>query len=134
MMFDSPEYASYVALCRELRLEREYEKGDYYTAPVPVSTIAPDGYEVLVWISLYRLPNANEECTWLPRLDQWLDLLEEEGYATIEFCARAIDMERYLYGAHPDNMASFTGWLSSREEAAARLWMAVVGRKEEVKA
>ena len=30
-MFDGPEHASYIARCRELRLEHEWQKGDCWT-------------------------------------------------------------------------------------------------------
>ena len=128
--FSDPEYASYVALCRELLLEREFDDGDFYTAPVPISVIAPEGFEVLTWVYRFGLPNATEDCVWLPRLDQWISMLEEVGFREIRLwptgrCQHG-DCWRMDTADGPDK----DRWLVSRpcdtrEEAAARLWMLV---------
>lgn len=132
-MFSGPEYASYVALCRELRLEREFTAGDFYAAPVPVSVIAPEGFEVLIWVDLFRLPHATQDCAWLPRLDQWLAMLEEAGVESVTI---------QLAWTNPEDpgekeYVAFDAWdvpdaddlrnYTSREEAAAQLWVAVTG-------
>jgi hypothetical protein len=146
-MFDGPECASYIALMRELRLPREFDDGDYYTAPVPVSPIAPDGFEVLIWVDLYRWPRATEESVWLPRLDQWLGMLEEAGadQVLIEhvephddygpggyICFTLEEGHDGLSREKPDYEDGWHGFYAlcrpTREEAAARLWMAVTGR------
>lgn len=123
-MFATPEYASYVQLCRELRLEREFDDGDYYTAPVPVSVIAPEGFEVLIWVGLFRLPHATEDCIWLPRLDQWLATLEEAGVKALAFIGIPGE-EGWICQPYTE---PHEGRGPTREEACARLWMAVTGR------
>ena len=133
-MFEDPEYASYIRLMREVRLERKAEAGDWFLSFDPATE--PTGFDLRLcnddgggcWGAPEPLADG-WQVIWVPRLDQWLSKLEEAGYATVEFVARAIDMERYLYGAHPEDMDRFTGWLDSREEAAARLYCAVTGRQ-----
>ena len=93
-----PFRPEYVTFCRGLRLEREFGEGDYYTAPVPVSVIAPGGFEVLVWVALYRLPMATERCVWLPRSDQWDAMLERLGYLEVHMAGRPVDVT-YEYQA-----------------------------------
>lgn len=131
VMFKAPEYASYRYLCRELRLERDLESGDlYHESNALVDKVHI--YAPVVWPphSRVTLPRGNEAegTVWLPRLDQWLAMLEEAGYADF-----------YLYIRRPGTWSASCGdWCDnprfeaegpSREEAVARLWMAVVGRE-----
>lgn len=128
MSFPSgPEHASYVALCRELRLERErgFELGDWW-----------------VWLTLEDPPILVDEGflrtvfalidlqIWIPRLDQLLAMLEVAGVRDVGFWAfddrtkcgvlTAGDFDGISYG---DLETAPT-----REEAALRLWMAVSER------
>ena len=126
-MFDGPEYASYVALCRELRLEHKFEEGDvfvystgpaYATEPIVFSKLQPD--------STLRV--------WLPRLDQWLAMLRIAGRQSFELHASTY-MEQQ-FGASDYYVGA--SWQSSDshgdtpEEAAARLWMAITGHSSQL--
>jgi hypothetical protein len=70
-MFEGREYESYIALCRELGLKREFECGDVWCFWKDVSNgpfiQGASGHD-----------GADELAIWLPRLDQWLELLERE--------------------------------------------------------
>ena len=125
-MFEGPEYASYIALCRELRLERQWQDEDAYI--VDGETII-DLHGTLTSMEEVR-DAAEEHGVWLPRLDQWLAMLEETyaakwKEATAGPCrpgqARkmALDMLAVASERFPRE---------SIEEIAARLWCAVTGR------
>lgn len=120
-LFDAPEYESYIALCRELRLERTFELGDWVV-------YATDTTDVLAFDD-NRDPNRTAEgVVWLPRLDQWLAMLEEAG-------VEGVVLERLgsiFFATDRTPVTHSEGYArrgNTREEAAARLWMAVTGRK-----
>lgn len=141
-MFDAPEYRSYIALCRELRLKREFDWGDWFVdidswSPRGPSLVYPDARQVGDRIQT-RLTETrtNRTVIWLPRLDQWLVILEE---------ALALSYRRTA-GSDPPQFLARSGWARRQaltmlqvraehypdepvEEASARLWMAVVGRE-----
>jgi hypothetical protein len=121
-MFNAPEYASFIALCRDLRLERKpFEYGDVWCFWKPVSTgpfiQGASGNE-----------GADEFAIWIPRLDQWLAMLEEAGHgevSLIPFMRAAMDR----WGVRltkQGGIMDFEG--ATREEAAAHAWCAVTGR------
>src|SRR6266566_4043989 len=83
---------SYVALCRELNLERKWQAGDFYflrwVGPRPLikasgSDRKKDEYGPapvtehvnMVGPDLVPRPGDRAESAWLPRLSDWLDIL-----------------------------------------------------------
>lgn len=122
MSFPSgPEYASYIALCRELRLKREVARGDYVAWHV--------GGDPLLWAA--DQSPSSDIWVWLPRLDQLLLMLEGKGVRDVGFwalddCAKCGaltpgDFDGISYG----DLETAT----TREEAALRLWIAVTRRE-----
>jgi hypothetical protein len=130
------EGQSYISLCRELRLGREFTEGDHYAAfwnawegstPPPKVTMwtnaKQDWSAARAWFD--RESTSARDVAWLPRLDQWLAMLEEVGVDCPSF-DRADEMYiLWRFGMDDDEPR---GEGPSREEAAGRLWMAVTGR------
>jgi hypothetical protein len=117
--FSQPEYASYVALCRELKLEREFQDGDLIWRK---GEIADTGR----WYELYSadIRRGSAFGSWLPTLSDWLEMLEGAGIETVMVNHEAIGgswvgEQEYTMGE------SRVAYAPTREEAAARLWMAV---------
>src|SRR5262245_23838343 len=155
-MFDGPEHASYIAFCRALRLEREFEDGDAFWWPgggrgewdagtyVYHDTASDEGVQP-------EGPTATSR-VWLPRLDQLLTMLEEAGQDDVGFVKGSFQVNPFNPPPQPPEvpvvdgmqhgycMAWTTpdsyegGWDTGpvypiREEAALRLWLAVTGRQ-----
>lgn len=128
-MFDTEAHRPYLALMRELRLEREVEQGDW------IEVASLDG---LRSIQVRRAPGRQVGRTgavWLPRLDQWLVMLEEALASPYRRTAGG-DPPAFLAGSNWARRQAL-GMLQVRaehcpdesiEEAAARLWLAVTGR------
>lgn len=143
--FASPEYASYVALCGELKLERKFQWGDWYwfegdhiRQPWSKLNLAERqcDYDQMPDDSTIgdhgdaRIDDKDDytvKWTWLPSLADWLEMLEEAGITTMTFVRgqlgygisiRQPDWQIYV----PDIVVL----KPTREEAAARLWLAVV--------
>jgi hypothetical protein len=112
-LFDAPKYASYIALCRRLRLEWTWRQGDYYQSP-----------ELDAVILLGAGGPPRHTAVPLPRLDQWLAMLEEAGW-TYHLTARVPGYA--IWGNGPDSKAGREE-AGTPEEAAARLYCAVTGR------
>lgn len=130
-LFEGPEYASFIALCRELRLERVYwQPGDLRWHPRANPSAWPGQIMVISDSESAEAASiaGNREAVWLPRLDQLLAMLEEAG-------ARSLTLEPLPPDEdHPTatwNCAGrgAVGVGRTREEAAARLWLAVTGRQ-----
>lgn len=139
-LFSGPEHASYIGLCRELRLEHECEPGDIQWVDGDYVTVPhgrPTGQR---WTGV-RIEGISEpddgrqrgvinvEIVWLPRLDQLLTMLEKAGWVYHLTSRRP----GYAIWAR----LSSTGPIgrieaATPEEAALRLYCAVTGR--EVKA
>lgn len=149
-MFDTEPYQEYVTLCRELRLERDFEEGDWYAAyddlevlGVYIRLVTEDampGFSTVAW----------SEVRWLPRLDQWLSKLEEAGVRNVAFQTLSptesspfeelggplrpiiLPPDAPRYGCIDLNQIGDVkrAWPygACREEACARLWLAVTGR------
>ena len=131
-LFAGPEYASYIALCRALRLEREFEVGDW-----ALRIITKDGSRTARYLmtsdAVAIWPAAEEMMVWLPRLDQWLAMLEMAGFPYVQierFGRRKYVCAVASAGEEPphDHTRSAGSWLT-REEACARTWCAVTGRQ-----
>lgn len=135
-LFDGPEHASYIALMRELRLEREFEEGDWHCSIAGYVSPTLPGTPMLVTAVELRLTamvgSENlADSVWLPRLDQWLAMLEE--------AVKSDEWLLYQEGLMPDGSgfkrycAEFehgtTKAASTPGEACARLWCAVTGRE-----
>jgi hypothetical protein len=117
---------SYIALCRELRLKREMEPGDWGAeygevfaegARLFVEMHRPPGSKLVI------LPYDRPAFTsiWLPRLDQWLEMLEEAGESVTLVHAPAWGRSAQIVRLSPI-------WCTSYEESCARLWLAITGR------
>lgn len=147
--FSAPEYASYVALCRELRLRREFQEGDIVWVDLE------DGPET-IGISIVSARDAETgvksgaDFTWLPQLADWLEMLQENGIAWMVLGRRrgSTHYRRRPDGSYdmvgkdssgyvirpsrgvgdPDAWEEETGQYQTLEETAARLWMKVTGR------
>lgn len=121
-MFEGPEHEPYLALCREMRLERNLGEGDYYGQFYSGEMVAS------LWDGSVL---ADEAAWWLPRLDQWLAMLGAAGVRNIGFwtgddyakCGALLQVSPYE-GWDPGDLET----ASTREEAAARLWCALTGR------
>lgn len=127
--FDRSEFAPYVELCRELRLERHGVAGDWRLAHDPeepwtefdIKVVGSDG------LNAFDSPHydpTDYEVVWLPRLDQWLDMLEVADPRRVDVFIQPRD-RRYRVTAVSRDFAEG----SSREEAAARLWMALMAKR-----
>jgi hypothetical protein len=128
-MFAGPEYASYVQLCRELLLERELQQGDFYVEFQDALRLASvHVYAPVVWPSKSPVvvPRGSpaKGTVWLPRLDQWLAMLEGIGVRLMAFEPLPPDED---HATETWNCAArgVLGVGVTREEAAARLWMAL---------
>src|SRR5215831_3633976 len=83
-MFEGPEYESYIALCRELRLEHIFGQADWAFVEDPES----ENGGVVTTRLVHEGERAGDTVVWLPRLDQWLAMLEEAGYEFIKLFPR----------------------------------------------
>ncbi len=119
-----PEFEPrYLALCRELRLEREIRAGD---------CIEPGVWQRLsTGVAAVTMPSrglvAPALCTWLPQLADWVELLQRddprrryEGRDDLVLCWLA-DI-----AAHGLEAAEFADDPPSPELAAASLYLVVV--------
>lgn len=136
-MFEGEEYRSYIQLCRELRLPSVYwRQGDLQWNP----RANPDAWpgQIVVISDRESAESAsmagNREVVWLPRLDQWLSMLEEAGVQSIRcmWHGRVAPSDRVrIEATRIDSVMDVVTWDCygpTREEAAARLWMSVTGR------
>ena len=124
-MFDGPKHTAYIALCRELRLERKFEEGDAY---IRSRSQIPNIWHGCFYDG-YPMPENSDNATWLPRLDQWLAMLEEAGWREVTISTEGGS----CWVGEKSCTDSGTDWWPerywpTREEAAARLWCAVTGR------
>jgi hypothetical protein len=123
--FADPAYASYISLCRELRLRRKFEEGDY----VWVDLEAPGAVGVTI-VSARDVeggkPPSGMGFRWLPRLDQWIRLLWLAGQDSITF-EPTVDG-----GVRCSGSTGYRRFGRTDEEAAARLWCDVTGRPSEI--
>ena len=114
--FSRPEYKSYIELCRELALPREWQNGDQVIDPYEIKyELGPSllqDYDLIHQDSI-------KECIWLPSLSDWLDMLEEAGEDFIAICPGYEIFVNDGMGVEKVAIAP------TREEAAARLWMEV---------
>lgn len=142
-MFDTPAYASYIQLCRELNLTKERaEPGDialiwlHHDDPPWVSAGG-------AWYSekgfsshgghWHRdvLGKQGDGGIWLPRLDQWLTMLEEAGVLNVRFVfpnETSLGNRLVRDGDCLAPRMNPGATAATNEEIAARLWMAVTGR------
>jgi hypothetical protein len=115
-VFEGREYASYVKLCREFRPLRTFEYGDWF--------VNADRFPGRAFVSMGI--DMAEGAVWLPRLDQWLAMLEDAD--VIGTCCDGDREAGYLYQGDHKSAGTKRGEGPTREEACARLWMAVTGR------
>src|SRR5262249_40412619 len=125
-MFDAPEYESYIALCRELRLEHIFGQADWAFVEDPES----ESGGVVTTRLIFEGERAGDTVVWLPRLDQWLAMLEEAGVAMVQFVSRPLyrNPGYQIIAIAPGQEPPMPLQALTREEAAARLWMAVTKR------
>jgi hypothetical protein len=67
--------------------------------------------------------DAGDDLVWIPRLGDWLDLLEEMGALFESVCFSRLNIGRGLWRA--DIGREYRAEAPTREEAIARLWILV---------
>jgi hypothetical protein len=129
--FSRPEYASYIALCRDLKLGHPWQ---------PFDQCINDGYDDIITIPTYITPGEAAfgsaeyaHLTWLPTLSDWLEMLHKAG--VFEFSAGIgrdlshwMSVRQRILSKNVEIRSEYwSGSVSAptREEAAARLWVAV---------
>lgn len=135
MTFAGPAHKSYIALCRELRLEREIREGDWWVDDLDGKVKC--GSSMSEYLrnqpAMQMLPQ-RPDVVWVPTLADWLSMLEEAGYADVRIFREPFPtISPPWYTARRGRIAAndFTGEPAcgpTREEAVAKLWMAVTGR------
>lgn len=101
--FGRAKYVSYVALCKKLRLKREFQTGDWYLWEGAICLFTPRPANAREG---YIDPEAPGNAIWLPTLSDWLEMVGPEGVRMFaEYTLRH-------FGLTP-------------EEVAARLWVKV---------
>lgn len=101
-------------LCGDLWLLRVFEYGDWF--------VDADRFPGRAFVSMGI--DVAKGAVWLPRLDQWLAMLEEADVKRT--CCYGDREVGYRYeGDHKS--ATTRGEGPTREEACARLWRAVIG-------
>lgn len=150
--FGGSEFASYIALCRELWTRRpgnwsphEFEIGDMLVMTYPGFGDIPGRDAVGVYGADAHPHDDDESAVWLPRLDQLLAMLEEAGMGVVAIDRITKRWEPWPYGGFEPPLyqilANEEAWdcewecatdhaagAPTREEAALRLWLAVTGR------
>lgn len=125
-MFDGIEYEPYLVFCRKLNLQRRAEAGDWFLS---LDLTNPEEASIVLCNSDgggcgETFNDGSWAKIWLPRLDQWLVMLEEvnilgviiERLGAVWF---ATDRES---GSDREGLARRG---STREEAVARLYAAI---------
>ncbi len=121
-MFEGEAHRSYLALGRDLRLEREFEEGDWYLYDLPGD---PGDKPALVTDNSLTGPRlARGRYVWLPLLHQWIGMLREVGVDAVVLVYDA----RWGWSAQIDRPVFPPAWTPTPEEAAARLWAVLTGR------
>lgn len=135
-----PLTPDYISACRSARLERQIVHGDYYVGVSHlVRPFASSGSKRRVWpadkpfIKIHHTEPV-DGATWVPRLDQLLDLIRDAGVLSVMFCY-----------SPPNSYGTPEGWYcepvgtqlsagatraTSREEAALRLLLAIQEGKD----
>lgn len=113
--FSRPEYSSYVALCRELRLEHELVDGEQYVEPDEAPETRCVGCE-----NEYGY-EPSKDAVWLPQFSEWFVRLLSRGVGRIEI--ELLHPKYTVNGVGPSGPKSGTG--ATSEEAIARLAIAV---------
>lgn len=122
--FSRPEYASYVALCRELELERQFREGDWFGRLFAAGDMAPFLFSDETWGYAdrpARVPNRHGDTFWLPSLSDWMEMLSASGHDDVRIWKRSLG--GYVAVGYQGPIASVEG--PTREEACARLWIEV---------
>jgi hypothetical protein len=129
-MFDTEAHRPYIDLCRGLRLEREFAVGDYCSALGGGAPWGPGLWDWETGVDRTGLDRRGLTWIWLPRLDQWLSMLEEAGEDSVTLeTTRSPGLYRAWNGIGDDEaIDGRAGAGRTREEAAAKLWCAVTGR------
>lgn len=114
-VFEGEKYVSYIALMRELRLEHEFADGDWF--------IDSAGFVGLYYSASISYGDEPRDAIPLPRLDQWLAMLEAAGWV---FHLTARQPGYAIWASREGLHGREEG--PTPEEAAARLWMTVTGK------
>lgn len=123
--------ASYSQFCRELRLEREFEEGDWFLWFYPENGGRDERSLLRIATRTPEPKRSGKHNVWLPTLTDWLFMLEEAYQASPDF----EEMEAYepvrirVLSALADHARTYVDSLSW-EEVAARLWCAATGRPD----
>jgi hypothetical protein len=137
--FEGREYVPYIKLMRKLRLEWTWTEGDYFIDDFPERALG--GVRFKAAVSQVQIQGratyggeeaAGMDSVSLPRLDQWMALLEGEGIDSVHFF-RTIAPDGHVVARTAERHGIMVrgGWEAegrTHEEAAARLWIAVTGR------
>jgi hypothetical protein len=122
--FSDPKYASYRGVCKDLGLPHPARIGDWYMnmwasfTEFEVKLISDKMQSFFL-----KLPTIEEYggSFWLPTLADWLEMLETAGYKAVRIEPTGTD--GWLVRRDSDWEPLGAG--PTREEAAARLWIAV---------
>lgn len=133
---DTPEYSSYIRLCRELNLKRKFQTNDLWTQKTYLYHLVEDEqvrndepvWNVKVWpgdwlpgMGDIRPSGGDGIMVWLPTLADWLDMLEKAGRDHFEIWHSPKGYQADIPGRIVELMTA----VPTREEAAAKLWTMV---------
>lgn len=110
-----PERDPYLALCREIGMTHKLVAGDWYWSP------PPRGYVACCHGFKLRTSWQQADLIWLPRLDQWLAMLEGAGFLEINIWRTSAGWQ--MSASKADRWLA-SGPCPAPEEAAGRLWVA----------
>lgn len=140
--FSKPVHESYVSLCRELRLERDWHVGDWFAwleLDLTVDYVGLWDHDAEEPYDPESRPPPERRRVWLPSLSDWLEMLEKGGHPRSGWNHISFHWLPFpdgsTEGRHAPcwtantlttaNRALWYGIGPTREEACARLWMAV---------
>lgn len=126
-LFQDPKYKHYITRCCLLNLPRQLQNGDWYWSPPPRGYVTCcHGFNVD--------PEWQQGTIWVPRLDQWLEMLLKEDMKAVEVEAREEGSEEVFYGSGWHRPRSKYGSYYSvgpclcADEVLLELWLLATGK------
>lgn len=132
--FMQDRFDSYVSLCRELKLPREWQTGDAFVEYDPTLRMRIEDHgwvfgtcSANVWPVTHT--RTGELAWWLPTVADWLEMLEAAGEDSVAFRA-TWHQPGWLVGIGPNGDGDLfpSGEGVTREEALARLFVKVTAK------